>query len=226
MAQKIKFQTQRRDLAGKKVGQLRRQGLIPGNINGDLEKTISVVVDQRKFEQLYEEVGDTGLFYVTVGEEKTERPVLITDVQLDPISATPLHVVFRQVDLTEKITAEVPVELIGEVEIKDAIVATLHDVVEVEALPQDLPEKFEIDISKFTQIGDMVAYKDLEFDRSKVSLTIDEEQLDEPVVMVQEVKEEVEPEPAAETVEGAEGAPASGAEGEAAPAEAEGEKAE
>ena len=108
MAQKIKFQTQRRDLAGKKVGQLRRQGLIPGNINGDLEKTISVVVDQRKFEQLYEEVGDTGLFYVTVGEEKTERPVLITDVQLDPISATPLHVVFRQVDLTEKITAEVP----------------------------------------------------------------------------------------------------------------------
>ncbi|MBW7955107.1 50S ribosomal protein L25 [Patescibacteria group bacterium] len=226
MAQKIKFQTQRRDLAGKKVGQLRRQGLIPGNINGDLEKTISVVVDQRKFEQLYEEVGDTGLFYVTVGEEKTERPVLITDVQLDPISATPLHVVFRQVDLTEKITAEVPVELIGEVEIKDAIVATLHDVVEVEALPQDLPEKFEIDISKFTQIGDMVTYKDLEFDRSKVSLTIDEEQLDEPVVMVQEVKEEVEPEPAAETVEGAEGAPAAGAEGEAAPAEAEGEKAE
>lgn len=226
MAQKIKFQTQRRDLAGKKVGQLRRQGLIPGNINGDLEKTISVVVDQRKFEQLYEEVGDTGLFYVTVGEEKTERPVLITDVQLDPISATPLHVVFRQVDLTEKITAEVPVELIGEVEIKDAIVATLHDVVEVEALPQDLPEKFEIDISKFTQIGDMVTYKDLEFDRSKVSLTIDEEQLDEPVVMVQEVKEEVEPEPAAETVEGAEGAPTAGAEGEAAPAEAEGEKAE
>ncbi len=226
MAQKIKFQTQRRDLAGKKVGQLRRQGLIPGNINGDLEKTISVVVDQRKFEQLYEEVGDTGLFYVTVGEEKTERPVLITDVQLDPISATPLHVVFRQVDLTEKITAEVPVELIGEVEIKDAIVATLHDVVEVEALPQDLPEKFEIDISKFTQIGDMVTYKDLEFDRSKVSLTIDEEQLDEPVVMVQEVKEEVEPEPAAETVEGAEDAPAAGAEGEAAPAEAEGEKAE
>lgn len=221
MAQKIKFQIQPRVLEGRKVGQLRRQGLVPANISGNLDKTVPVSVDARKFEKLYEEVGDTGLFYVTVEGDKAERPVLISDVQLDPITAQVLHVVFRQVDLTEKITAEVPVELIGEVEIKDATVVTLHDVVEVEALPQDFPEKFEIDISKFTQVGDMVAYKDLEFDRSKVSLTIDEEQLDEPVVMVQEVKEEVEPEPTAEVAEGAEGEAAAPAEGaEAAPEKA------
>lgn len=220
MAQKIKFQVQPRVLAGKKVGQLRRQGLVPANISGNLDKTIPVSVEQRKFEKLYEEVGDTGLFYVTVEGEKNDRPVLVDDVQLDPTSGVVLHVVLRQVDLTEKITAEVPVELVGEVEIKDATVVTLHDVVEVEALPQDLPEKFEVDISKFTQVGDMVAYKDLSFDRSKVSLTIDEEQLEEPIVMVQEVKEEVEPEPTAEAAEGAEGAAPTPAEGEAPAAEA------
>lgn len=218
MAKKITFQTEPRTLAGKKVGVLRRQGLIPANISGNLDKTIPVTVESRKFDKLYEEVGDTGLFYLTVNGEKAERPVLVDDVQLDPISAKVLHVVFRQVDLTEKISAEVPVELVGEVEIKDAMVVVLKDIVEVEALPQDFPEKFEVDVTQFTQIGDMVTYKDLKFDRSKVSLTIEEDQLDEPIVMVQEIKEEVE---VVEEVpaEGAEAAAPAPAEGEAAPAE-------
>lgn len=214
MAQKITFKTEPRTLTGKKVSKLRREGLIPGNISGNLDKTIPVSVEARSFAKIYEQVGDTGLFYLTVNGEKTERPVLVDDVQIDPISAEVVHVVFRQVNLSEKITAEVPVELVGEVEIKDALVVLLHDIVEVEALPQDFPEKFEIDVTKFTQVGDMVAYKDLQFDKSKVSLTIDEEQLDEPVVMVQEVKEEVEP---------VEEAPAEGAEAAAPAAPAEGE---
>lgn len=213
MAQKITFKTQPRTVTGKKVGALRRAGLVPGNISGDLDKTVPVSVDARSFAKIYEQVGDTGLFYITVDGEKADRPVLVDDVQLDPISAEVIHVVFRQVNLTEKISAEVPVELMGDVEIKDALVVLLHDVVEVEALPQDLPEKFEIDVTKFTKVGDMVAYKDLDFDRSKVTLTIDEEQLDEPVAMVQEIKEEVEP---------VEAAPAEATEGEApaAPADA------
>jgi len=216
MAKKITFQTEPRTLAGKKVGVLRRQGLIPANISGNLDKTIPVTVESRKFDKLYEEVGDTGLFYLTVNGEKADRPVLVDDVQLDPISSKVLHVVFRQVDLTEKISAEVPVELVGEVEIKDAMVVVLKDIVEVEALPQDFPEKFEVDVTLFTQIGDMVTYKDLKFDRSKVSLTIEDDQLDEPIVMVQEIKEEVEV---------VEEVPAEGAEG-AAPAPAEEKKAE
>ena len=114
MAKKITFQTEPRTLAGKKVGVLRRQGLIPANISGNLDKTIPVTVESRKFDKLYEEVGDTGLFYLTVNGEKADRPVLVDDVQLDPISSKVLHVVFRQVDLTEKISAEVPVELVGE----------------------------------------------------------------------------------------------------------------
>jgi large subunit ribosomal protein L25 len=219
MAQKITFKTQPRTLTGKKVGALRRAGLVPGNISGDLEKTVPVSVDARSFAKMYEQVGDTGLFYITVEGEKADRPVLVDDVQLDPISAEVIHVVFRQVNLTEKISAEVPVELMGDVEIKDALVVLLHDVVEVEALPQDLPEKFEIDVTKFTKVGDMVAYKDLDFDRSKVTLTIDEDQLDEPVAMVQEIKEEVEPVEAA-PAEGAEGeAPAAATDAAAAPEE-------
>jgi large subunit ribosomal protein L25 len=226
MSQKITFETKPRTIIGKKVSQLRRQGLIPGNVSGDTKETLALVVDQAKFDRLYDQVGDTGLFYLKVEGEKSDRPVLVCEVQHDPITGISLHVVFRQVDLSEKITAEVPVEVIGEVEIKDAIVATLHNTIEVEALPQDLPEKFEIDVSSFTEIGQMVTYKDLQFDRSKVSLMVDEAQLDEPVVMIQEVKEEVEQEPA--PVEGADGeagtaetpATETPAEGEAPAAEA------
>lgn len=196
MAQKITFTAQPRVITGKKVSQLRRQGLVPANISGNVDQTIEVSVDAKKFENLYNQVGDTGLFYLTIEGEKKDRPVLVNEVQRHSVSDLALHVVFRQVNLSEKITAEVPVEVAGEFEVKGAILAMLHDVVEVEALPQDLPEKFEIDATQLTEVGQMVSYKDLQFDRSKVTLVIDEEQMEEPVVMVQEVKEEVEPEPA------------------------------
>ncbi len=192
MPQKISFSAQSRPILGKKVQQYRNSSLIPANVSGNLEHSVPVLFERTKFSALYKQVGDTGLFYLKVEGESGDRPVLISEVQYHPVTNQILHVVLRQVDLKEKISAEVPVELIGEFDIKNALVVTLHDSIEVEALPQDFPEKFEIDISKFTEIGQMVAFKDLSFDKSKVSLTIEEGQLDEPVVMVQEVKEEVE----------------------------------
>jgi large subunit ribosomal protein L25 len=227
MAEKITFQAKSRTLSGKKVGQLRRMNQIPANVSGNVDKTVPVSVEQLAFERLYDKVGDTGLFYLKVEGEKTDRPVLVGEVQSDPISQKVLHVVFRQVSLSEKVTAEVPVEVVGETEIKNAIVAVVHDAIKVEALPQDLPEKFVIDISTFTEIGQMVTFNELEYDRNLVRLDVEEEQLATPVVMVQEVKEEKEEvvaaapaEGEAVATEGAEATAAAPAEGAAAaPAE-------
>ncbi len=217
MAEKITFSARPRIILGKKSNQLRAQSLIPANISGDLDKPIAVAVEKSAFVKLYDKVGDTGLVYLTVEGEKAARPVLINEVQVDPILNNVLHVVFRQVDLTEKVEAEVPVELVGELQVKDALVVTVHDAIEVSALPQDLPEKFEIDISLFTEIGQQVTFAQLSYDKSKVELMIEEEEMETPVVLVQEVKEEVIEEPEA-PVEGAEGA-AAPAEGAEAPAE-------
>jgi large subunit ribosomal protein L25 len=214
MPQKITFAAHPRTVLGKKSKVFRNQKQIPANISGDVEASIPVVVDNLEFKRLYHKVGDTGLFYIKVEGEKTDRPVLVNEIQSDPLSGQLLHVVFRQVNLSEKVTAEVPVETIGEFEIKDALVVTVHSEIEVEALPQDLPEKFIIDVSKFTEVGQQVTFLDLEYDKSKVELKVEADQLDTPVVMVQAVKEEVEEEPVA-AVEGAEGA-APAAEGEAA----------
>lgn len=216
MPEKISFSAIPRTLIGKKSHQLRAQNLIPANISGDLEKSLPISLDKAAFNKLYAKVGDTGLIYLKIEGEKAARPVLINEVQVDPILANVLHVAFRQVDLTEKVSAEVPVELVGELQVKDALVVTVHDAIEVSALPADLPEKFEIDISLFTEFGQSVTFAQLSYDKSKVELEIEEEELDTPVVLVQELKEQVEEEPVV-AAEGAEGA--TPAEGEAAPAE-------
>jgi large subunit ribosomal protein L25 len=220
MPAKISFVAQPRTLLGKKSNQLRSQKLIPANINGDVEQPIPVAVDKMAFVKLYDKVGDTGLVYVHVEGESKERPVLVSDLQRDPLSNEIVHVVLRQVNLSEKVEAEVPVETIGELQVKNALVVKVHDAIKVEALPQDLPEKFEIDIAQFTEFGQMVTFEQLSYDKSKVELKIEAEQMDTPVVLVQEIKEQVEEEPAATP----EAAPAEGA-APAAPA-AEGAKEE
>lgn len=204
MPEKITFAAQPRTLLGKKSKRFRRDKQVPANISGDVKSSIAVVVDTVAFQHLYHKVGDTGLFYLKVEGEKADRPVLVSDIQTDPLSGELLHVVFRQVNLSEKVSAEVPVETIGEFSMKDALVITVHTEIEVEALPQDLPEKFVIDVSKFTEVGQAITFNQLDYDKSKVHLQVEDDELDTPVVMVQAIKEEVVEAPVAEVA--AEGA--------------------
>lgn len=202
MTESTKFSAQKRDLVGKKVAQLRRQGLIPANIYGVNKPSVSVTVNTKDFEKLYEEVGETGLVYLQVEGAKQDIPVLVDEVQYHPVSGEVAHAAFKQVDLSEKITAEIPVELIGENNVAGAVVVQVKDVIEVEALPTDLPENFQVDISTLTEIGQSISYDSLQFDKAKVTLLVEEEELTSPLVLLEEVKEEVEPEPAAEAAEG------------------------
>jgi len=206
--------------------QLRKDGILPANVYGAGEKSRMIKVQLKNFIKLHEEVGETGLVYLKIDDEKKEHPVLVDEVQLDGITDNPIHVTFKQVDLKEKITAEIPIELVGEFDLKEAVLVTVRDTIEVEALPTDLPEKFEIKIEELTEIGQAIHLKDLKYDHSKVELVVGEEGLDAPVVLVQEVKEEVEEEVVVvveEPVEGEEGAEEAG---EETPAEGEAKKGE
>src|SRR5690606_16699891 len=107
--------------------------------------------------------------------EKGEFPVLIDDMQYDVYGKEMCHVVFRKVNLSEKITATVSIELVGEFNVDDAVLVLAKDSVEVEALPTDIPEKFVVDQSKLLAIGDQITLDTLEFDRSKVSLVLAED---------------------------------------------------
>jgi large subunit ribosomal protein L25 len=225
MSQKIVFAASPRSVFGKKTKLLRKAFSVPANITGDVEKSVPISVSTTDFAKVYDKIGDSGLVYLKVEGEKDERPVLVSEVQEDPITEEVLHVMFRQVNLNEKVSAEVPVKIVGELAVRNALVVTIQDTVEVEALPQDLPEKFEIDISQFTEFGQSITFNQLNYDHSKVELLIEKEQLDTPIILVQEVKEEVEEAPvAAAPIEGA--APAAGDAATTTPAPAAEEKKE
>lgn len=209
------FSVTPRELIGKKVKQLRKESKIPANIMGLSKDSQAVVTDRIKFEKLYTEEGDTGLVYLEIEGVTKKVPVLIEDVQRDPMTGNVAHAIFKRVNLNVKVKAEVSVEVVGESSVDDAVLVLVRDAIEVEALPADFPEDFIINAEDFTEIGQTVTLADLKFDREKVSLVLSEEE-DEtsPVAILQAVKEEVAEEPATEeTAEGEKPAAEAPAEG-------------
>lgn len=206
------LKAEKRTLEGRKVKTLRKEGILPGNVSGKKVKSQSVQVVLKDFEKLYKEIGETGLLTLQVGTD--EKPVLIHNLQLNPVSDEPVHVDFLQVDLKEKVEADIPVELVGESPAEKQAIGTVvqHiNEIKVEALPTDLPEKFEVDVTGLTEVDQSIFVKDLKYDKSKVEIKDDLEAIVAKVEPPQ--KEEVIAPPA--STEGevpAEGAPTEGGE--------------
>lgn len=186
-----KLSVSQRQLKGKKVKTLRAKGILPGHVFGADTSSLEVQVDAKVFSKVYKQVGETGLIDLQVEGEGNSRPVLIDDYALHPVSGQILHVDFHQVNLKEKVVATVPIETIGESEgIKNGnIFVTAYNEVEVEALPTDLPDHFEIDLSKLVNAGDDIKFSDLVYDREKIKILDIEE--DGVVATLQAPKEEV-----------------------------------
>ncbi len=158
--EKIKLAVEKRKITGRKVKVLRRDGFLPANIYGKKVKSLAVQLKTKEFLPAFKGAGETGLVEVKVAGEEKARPVLIHNVHFHPVSGDPLHADFYQVDLKEKVTTKVPVELIGEapaVKEKIGILIQPLNEVEVEALPTDLPEKIEVNISDLKAINDIVS---------------------------------------------------------------------
>ena len=188
--EKLKLNVDPRSVLGKKVKILRRQRIIPANIFGRDLKSKSIQVEEKQFGKAFKQAGETGLLEVKLKEET--YPSLISNIKRDPVSGKVIHVDFHKVNLKEKITARVPVKLVGESPAeKSGVGLILHTLseVEVEALPTDLPHELEVDIETLIEVGQSVLVKDLKIDQSKVEVKND---LEEVVVNVQtaEMKEE------------------------------------
>ncbi len=153
---------QKRTLLGKKVRLLRAENLLPATVYGKTTTPITITITLSDFQKIFKEAGETGLIELTI--DKHIHPVLIHTVQLHPVTRAILHVEFHEVDLKEKVHAEVPVECIGVPQaIKDrlGVLLTLIDHIEVEALPTHLPEKITIDISHLSQVDEQITVQNL-----------------------------------------------------------------
>lgn len=207
-----------RTILGRKTKQLRKKGIIPANIFGKNIKSLAIEIEKKNLLDTMRVAGETSLINLKIAGDTKPHPVLISGYAQDPVSGEMLHVDFHEVDLKQKTTADVPLKVVGESEAVKAglVLAMFKNELEVEALPTDLPDSIEVDISVLTELGSTILAKDLQFDRSKVTLQVEDEEV---IATIQEpAKEEV-----VETSPADAGAPA---EGDAQPAEGDAQKAD
>ena len=159
---KLSLETKARTVFGKKLKKTRKEGLVPSNIFGPGFKSQSITVNYKDFINVYRTAKETGIVYLK--NEKEELPALIKTVQLHPVSGIILHVDFRKIDLKQSIQTAVPVKINGQSEAvvqKGGVLLTLADKLLVEALPQDIPQLIEVDISVLKEIGNEIKVADL-----------------------------------------------------------------
>jgi len=187
----MKLAVKKRDVLGKKVKSLRKQGIVPAVVYGkhiDGPQTISCL--KNDLLKVYKTSGYTTPIEL-MGD--VNQLVLIQSFQLDPISDEIITADFLAVSRTEKVTTDVPVVIVGESQIEklnEGRVQLVKDTVEVEAFPQDLPHQIEVDASTLVSLNDVVFVKDLKVS-SKVEI-LDDGEL--PVVTIMIISDEVEEE--------------------------------
>jgi large subunit ribosomal protein L25 len=149
---------------GRAIKKLRKKGIIPAVLYGPKLKNISLEVNLKEFDKVYKKAGESTLISLEIPEKKLESPVLIHDVQLDPITGLPLHVDFLQPSLKETITANVPLLFEGESKAVEDLEGTLVkniSEIEVRALPQNLPHEIKVNIDSLETFEDEILIKDL-----------------------------------------------------------------
>jgi len=194
--EEIKINASPRKTVRKGVKALRREGQLPAILYGRNFETLPIMFDYRETSRVIQRLGSSTLVVIDLGEES--HYALIREKQRDVIKGNLLHVDFQVVSLTEKVHAEVSVELIGESPaVKDlgGLIIVNNEQLEVEALPRDLPDRIEIDVSSLQEIGDTIYVRDLTLE-GEVTILADE---DEPIVLI--TLPSVEEEPEEEAVE-------------------------
>jgi large subunit ribosomal protein L25 len=152
MKRDITILAEPRDSRGKnEARRLRARGMAPGVLYGSALDPVPVSVSPKEIGRiLHSGTGHNTIFNLDVkGKENT--PVMIVDWQDDPIRSTLLHVDLKRIDLTERITVKVPVYTVGDpkgVKIQGGLLEAITREIEIECLPDDIPERFTIDVTE------------------------------------------------------------------------------
>jgi large subunit ribosomal protein L25 len=211
-----------RQVLGKKVAQLRRQGFLPGNVFGNGLESVAIQAQTETVEKTLRALGANEVVDLKIEGEKASRPVVLQKVQRHPLNSSLLHLDFYQVSLRTRMRADVPLVVVGEsegVKTFNGVLLMAIESVQVEALPLDIPSRIEVDVTPLANLEDSLQVKDLPVPPDVLIIT------DEDMVVVKVSTPRVAVEDAAEAAEEAAAAEAA-AEGEAPSAEAEGESEE
>lgn len=160
--EKVVLKADKRDVTGKQVKAMRREGKLPAVIYGRHTEPINISLDAHSASLALAKLSASSI--VTIDLDGTEYPTLVREKQRDFIKNRLLHVDFLAVSLTEKLRADVSLRFTGvSTAVKDYNAILVHNLEQfhVECLPADLPEYIEVDISSLARPGDGIRVKDV-----------------------------------------------------------------
>jgi large subunit ribosomal protein L25 len=207
----IELRAASREILGKKVRFLRRQGIIPLHLFGHSVESIALQCDEAQLKRVLAQAGKTRLISLKLDKGKKPRNVVVREVQKDMRTDGLLHVDLYQIKMTEKIRVEVPVVVVGEapaLKSKENMLLQELNSLTVECLPNEIPASVKVDLSSLTERGQAIRVEDVILGKEVAILN------DPELVMArigsrpkEKVEEVVEVEEAVEAVEAPEEAP-------------------
>jgi large subunit ribosomal protein L25 len=193
---KLTLKAAKRGILGKKTRFLRRQGITPTHLLGHGIKSLALQCDTAELQSIIAQGGTTRIIELNIEAEKRSRSVFIREIQRDEINGQLLHVDFYQVKKTEKMTADIPIVLVGEAlatKSKENMLEQLLTQLGVECLPEKLPPQIEVDLSPLEEVGQAIHVKDIAL-APDITVTTEPDQI---IVKVSRIRVAVEEEVAA-----------------------------
>lgn len=155
------------------VRRLRRTGMIPGSVM-KMKKGGTELVKLPEHDFMMAMRGRTGKqILVTLDMNGTEVPALLRELQNDVLKGTPIHVDFSEVSLSEKVRITVPLRLVGEatgVKLGGGVLEQVLRTIDIDVLPTDIPEKFDVDVSAL-DLDQTMFVRDLKLDAKYTVVT-------------------------------------------------------
>jgi len=210
----------KREVLGKKVRFMRREGITPVHIFGHNVESLALQCDTDSLKRLIDQAGTSRLVALKVEGDKSPRSVFIREIQRNELNGNLLHVDFYQITKEEKIKADIPIVFIGEspaMHLKGRMLDKELDSISVECLPEKLPPQIEIDLGVLEELDQAIHVSDIDLGLDVV-IQASPEQM---IVKVTEIKVVVEEEEVVaeeeEALEGEEAEEGAAAEGEEKP---------
>ncbi len=179
---------------------LRKEGILPAVVYGKDLRGLPLQLSLSDFEKVYKEAGESTIITLKIEDKNRDYPVLIREIQKDPITGRYLHADFYQLPMDEEVEVTVPIEFEGiapaEKELGGVLIKNIHEV-EIRALPKDLIHSVKVDVSSLATFEDEIKIKDLNVPK-EVKILADSEEV---VALVSKAEEEVEEIPAEEEKE-------------------------
>src|SRR6266849_8988510 len=164
MRNELTIAAETRESRGKnEARRLRVKGFAPGIVYGAGKDSVPVAVNPKEVKRiLHSKSGHNTIFNLEI-KDGENTPVMIVDWQNDPVKNNLLHVDLKRIDLTKRLSVKVPVHTHGEpkgVKLQGGLLELITREVEIECLPDDIPEHFVIDVSEL-MIGQGVRAGDI-----------------------------------------------------------------